>query len=1027
MIKYIFNKRRGILLITSLLISLGIISLNKLPVKLYPNMRKPWVSIRIPTPGYTAEDFRDEYGDTIENALNSIEDLDIIESTYSSNSTNYRIEYDWNVTNDDALLRAQDAMNSIKSNLPEEMQDYHVDMWRTDTSYLSIAVYSDTKIDQKKLYNEVEPILSQRLTKIPDAESVEILNIEDIKASITLKYDKVLNYGYTVDNVLQAIKNGYKNISLGSFRDRRNQFSLRIKKDINSIFEIENILIGKIGSQDILLKDIADVKIDYGLPRTVFRFNKNRSILIFVVPKIDGNLKRISKDIKKELKEAKKILPDYVKFDFILDPSEFIDTAISNVIRAAIIGSILAFLVIILLIGEMKNALIIFMSIPISVIISFALMNVFGVTINLISLSGMTLAVGMIVDASIVVMENIYRHRFEALKSKSPLNLIEIIGNSVHEVSAAVISSTLTTVCVFLPLSFTSPLTSGLLGDLAKTVVFTLLCSMVIALTIAPLIAYYLFRKKDKTKEKKDLTKDTYFQKLSNKFVNKITKIYIKYLNILLSSKKISINFMLSTFILLFLLFIFIFPRITKEVIASPQSNRISIWFNNYNITDQEELSNEIEPLEDFILTNYQSKVRNVFTRIGDRGRGSMIITLNSVKTAQDVMEELREKYQTDDQWEYEINSWDPASLPLPRFFSLQIRVTGPERSKILALIEEVVDTIKKEDIYRQVFTSPSTTVSNEIVLKPRNEIISEFQNFSISKLSSIIRLFLNGGSAVKMNVDNKSVTVDMEFPENSVTSLDDIKNFLVTYNDKSIPIKHFFDFEQRKGISQIRLDDGIETFNIFAFMKREDPNYKRAIFEETVKKLLKEKVKIPEGYSINFQDTQKIINDSVNSLILAIIFSIILIYIIVGVQFNSLRIPFVILVTIPCGFIGVILSLFIFRSTISLNSMLGTILLGGIVVNNAIIIIDFYLNHSKESHSNKDRLLYVASLRLRPIIITTLTTVLGMLPIAIGFGDASNIIQPLGISVAGGLIVSTFFTLFMVPCILNLMNIKKR
>lgn len=355
MLRYIFNKRRGVLLITALCLALGIISLYKLPVKLYPNMRKPWVGIRIPTPGYTAEDFRDEYGDTIETALNGIEDIDIIESTYSSNSTNYRIEYNWNVTNDEALIRAQDAMNTIKSSLPEEMQDYRVDMWRTDTSYLSIAVYSDKNIDQKKLFDEVEPILSQKLTKIPDAESIEILNIEEIKANITLKYDKVLNYGYTIDNVLQAIRNGYKNISIGSFRDGRNQFSLRIKKDINSIFEIENINIGKIGSQDILLKDIADVKIGYGLPRTVFRFNKNRSILIFIILKIDGNLKKISKDIRKELKEAKKILPDYVKFDFILDPSEFIDTAISNVTNSAILGSILAFLVIILLIGEMKK------------------------------------------------------------------------------------------------------------------------------------------------------------------------------------------------------------------------------------------------------------------------------------------------------------------------------------------------------------------------------------------------------------------------------------------------------------------------------------------------------------------------------------------------------------------------------------------------------------------------------------------------------------------------------------------------
>ncbi|HOV15413.1 MAG TPA: efflux RND transporter permease subunit, partial [Spirochaetota bacterium] len=189
------------------------------------------------------------------------------------------------------------------------------------------------------------------------------------------------------------------------------------------------------------------------------------------------------------------------------------------------------------------------------------------------------------------------------------------------------------------------------------------------------------------------------------------------------------------------------------------------------------------------------------------------------------------------------------------------------------------------------------------------------------------------------------------------------------------------------------------------------------------IKQLVNEKIKVDEGYSIIFMDTQKVINSSVNSLFFAIIFSIVLIYIILGYQFNSLTTPLIILITIPLGIIGVIASLYIFKSTVSLNSMLGTILLGGIVVNNAIILIDFYKNERRNFEKKIDALIYVTKIRFRPIIITTLTTILGMLPIALALGDGSNVLQPLGISVSCGLMVSTIFTLFMIPNILNIVE----
>jgi HAE1 family hydrophobic/amphiphilic exporter-1 len=293
-----------------------------------------------------------------------------------------------------------------------------------------------------------------------------------------------------------------------------------------------------------------------------------------------------------------------------------------------------------------------------------------------------------------------------------------------------------------------------------------------------------------------------------------------------------------------------------------------------------------------------------------------------------------------------------------------------------------------------------------------------------------MLKTLLNGSKIVSLIMDDRIIDVNLNYPDKSVASIEDVQNYPVFMNDKSVPVKHFFDFERAQGVNQIRFDGGVETYNIYAFMKRDTPSYMRTSLENKVRAIVA-KVKLPEGYTVSFMNTQTVVNDAVSSLVIAIIASIVLIYIVLGIEFNSLKIPLIILITIPLGLIGVIGCLYVFKSTISLNSLLGIILLGGTVVSNAIIMIDFYLKKQDATIIGnpkmlQDTIITVAGLRFRPIVITSLTAILGMLPIAFAIGDGANIIQPLGITVSGGLAVSTFFTLFMIPCILNLVKLKK-
>ncbi|MFP4562616.1 MAG: efflux RND transporter permease subunit [Spirochaetia bacterium] len=1022
MMNLIFTRRRGILFLFVLLAAAGAFLVQRLPVKLYPNTRKPMVAVFISHPGYTAEDFHDRYSRTIEERLSGIRDADRIEAEYGNGRTRFIIEFDWEMDGEEARTRVDNAMSAIDSSLPEESRDYRIFHWSSENmGFLAASITSD-EIGTKALYDLVEPVLRPRLSGIEDAESVEIVNVEELNASITLKPLALLGYGLTANQAAQAVRSSYKPVPVGSFQVDREQYNVRIKHGIESIFDIENIVVDTRENQKILLKDIADVTVEYDLPSQLFRSNGSRAVLVFATPRSGGNIRQMSEDVKTAMEDARSNLPEHVRFDFLVDPAVFINRAIRNVVRAALLGAFLAVCIIIILLGELKNTLIIALSIPLSMVFSFILMHLFDVSLNLISLGGMTLSVGMIIDSSIVVMENIHRHRKEVQESGKKAALKEVISESVVEVRGAVIAATLTSIFVFLPLSFTAPLTNALLGDLAKTVIFALSCSLVTALVIIPIIAYYLFQRR---KSPDTLFRESRLSRISDGFMAGISRGYVFLLRRLLRSRAASAVFILFSFALLAGGVIFVTPRIRQEIIAEPKSDKIVLGYMKYDSESKEELLEAVAPIEEDLLTNYPDTIESVFAEITSERRGSFIIALTSSRATDEMQEILNEKYQSSTAWRYFIMPWDPSRLPLPRILDLQIKITGPDKHEILNLMERVSDLIRGEDLYRNVYTDPSTGTSEEIVLYPRLEVMEGFPEYGVSSLASIGRTALHGSSVIEMNEGGELVSVTMSFPEGSIRSEEDLQYFLVPSRGRAVPLKHFFTVKRERGVRNITTLDGQENFNIYAQMNFDTPAHLREEYENRIRELLDENLEIPSGYAMSFENTQELIDDSIRSLLVALGASVLLIFLILAIQFNSLRIPLVVLVTVPLGFIGVIASLFIFDSTISLNSMLGMILLGGIVVNNAILMIDFYFQSLSRFPDKLEAILYAARLRLPPIIITMMTTVLGMLPIALALGDGTNIIQPLGIAVSGGLVVSTLFTLFIVPTILNSMDVR--
>ncbi|ORC31147.1 hypothetical protein B4O97_17185 [Marispirochaeta aestuarii] len=1019
MLRLIFKRQKVLILGFLLLCVLGIILVTELPVQLYPQTQRPRVRVRINYTGYSAVDFSRQYGEDVEAQFLTVEGVSTLEAEYRNDSGDFTLTFDWNTDSDTAKADVEAVMNTIRSLLPEDVRDdYWVRFFTGENAGFLLMGVRAPGISPKALYELIKSNLENQLSQVEDAELVEIVNIEDKEVEVLLNNAALLAYSLSINDVDAAFRRGHLPRPLGSIEDTERDFSVRNLTDINTIYDLENLIIADRGNVAIRLKDVADIRIRYTLPGQALVLDGAPAVRINATPKDGGNIRQMSQDVLEILETAIQdgVLPEDTAFQLYVDPAEYINRSIRNVVSAALLGAGLAMLIVLLTLGELRNTLLIGISIPVTMILSFILMYFFDVSLNLISLGGIALAVGMVIDPSIVVLENIHRHYSETPEIREPRHLMHIIITAVGEVAVPVTASTLTTVLVFLPISFTAPLTNAILGDQASTVIFALAFALLISLSLIPLVAFRLHPLKlsGNTEKPRGLTR------FSLAFMHGLTRGYRGLLSFLIKTRVRAGGLIAGSFVLLALSVSLLLPLIPKEIISSPLSNRIIVFFRSMETEDRVEIVENIVPrLESMVHESLGDAVDRTFAQVSGRFN-ILFIDLVSSGHAEESLAALQRVFVSDNRFYYNVNMWDPAQLPLPRTNDLQLSVHGPEEAVKVNLLEEIRDLVNQSELYGRVFTDPATGVSNQLSLRLRREIIEGFGNLTESSLNTLTGRILRGTASMDFEDGQETITVAAEFPEASLDGIEMLENFLIHTSAGIVPLKHFYDFSRDTAVAGIASEDGEHIFRLYGRMLPGTPAAERVKNEESIRSILREKLALPPGYTLAFDNPQEELDEAIRSLFIALAASVALIYLVLAFQFNSLRLPLVILVTVPLGFIGVVLSLFVFKSSLNLNSLLGTILLAGVVVNNAIIMIDFYLRISSHHESKTDAITIAAGLRFPPIIITMLTTILGMLPLAIGLGEGSNIVQPLGIAVSGGLFISTLFTLFVVPAILS-------
>jgi HAE1 family hydrophobic/amphiphilic exporter-1 len=725
----------------------------------------------------------------------------------------------------------------------------------------------------------------------------------------------------------------------------------------------------------------------------------------------------VANGVKKELEAIKKELPRGIELYQILDQSDFINRSINNVISSAIQGGLLAVIVLYLFLHNFRSTVVIAISIPISIIATFVVMYFSGITINLISLGGLALGIGMLVDSSIVVLENIYYHR------ELGLNSMEAASVGASEVTLAIVASTLTTVAVFLPIVFVKGLAGIVFKEMSLTITFSLMSSLIVAITIVPLLSSRLV-KVTPTEEKKQGFLAKIFEGM-DRFYNSIDEKYGKLLAWALGHRKIVIL----AIVVLLAISVAAVPLVGTEFFPETDEGRISISVEYPVGTKVEKTDELVKSIENVVASipevqMYSSQVgtdtERSFLGAGESGEiASMDVRLVPVserkRSTKDVVEEIRQKIGEVPGAKIEINSASMSSAIAGSSKPVQIAIKGDDFATLENLAEKIKAIVKKVPGTRDVETSIDEG-RPEVRIKVDKDRAS-YYGLDAGQVAQAVRIAINGVEATKYRVAGTEVEVNVQLNELSRKTLEDLEGMtLMSPSGVSVPLRNIAKFTITEGPNVINRVDQERVVYVTADI------YRRSLGEVTNDiKLALSSINLPEGYSISFEGQNKEMTESFGDLFQALLLAVFLVYAVMAAQFESLLHPFTIMFAIPFCTTGVVFGLLISRRAFSVPAFIGVIMLAGIAVNNAIVLVDYINQLRAKGKTVREAIVEAGPRRLRPIMMTTLTTVLGILPLALGIGEGSEIQAPLAVTVLGGLSVSTLLTLVVVPVLYSI------
>ncbi|WP_416487861.1 efflux RND transporter permease subunit [Brachyspira hyodysenteriae] len=991
---------------------LGFVSLSKLAVDFLPDMELPYITVSTEYENAGPEEVEKSVTRIVENAVATVSDINTITSTSEEGKSSVFIEFNWGTDLAVATADVREAIDGIKNSLPDDADSPTVLKFSTDmTPIMEIAFFGTDNLGA--LYTLID---NQILNKIEQASGVARAEIRG-GLKTEMKVDLVLNrlhaYGIDINSIVSLLSSENQNLSGGDTYEGVYKYTLRTMGEFTTPEDIENTVVAlKTNDTPIKLKDIGRVYQGYSDDSEIVKINGMPAISVSVNKESGGNSVNVSKAVKRQL--ANLNLPEGVEYEILFNSADNVNEAINGVLDTAWQGGLFAVIILMLYLWNVKTVSIIAVSIPISIIITFTLMYFMGITLNIISLSGLVLGIGMMVDNSIVVLENIFYYRNNGYgKYSSAIN-----GTST--VALAISASTLTTIAVFLPFLFVEGQTGQLFRDLCITVTVSMIGSLFVALTIVPMLGARLVT----NKKTKFLIPIENF--VNDKFHSKINNLYSNLLSYCIKNKKkVFISSLSVVFVIIALGLIFI----GKEGFPTSDEGQFKIEVKMPVGTKSEQTQAFITRME----SNIQDAIGEDFDRMQSR------VKSGSEENAAEIRVQLREKSEgrklsVDEYIEITRNALVsyPAQINISAITTsaiggggrdggtggqeIEIELVGDDLDKSTEIANNIINAISSiEGIREPRLTRDDSNPELKIYV---NREIAAKMGINVNTIANIIKTSFAGTTATTMTPANSDVTdidVNVQLGEPDRLKIDDISRLMIPTTAGIVPISSIATVEKSYGPTEIERKDSTRITTIKASA------YNRALSEimQDVQENISSKVFLPSGFTINYAGDFEDMKEAFLQLIQAFILALVLVYAIMASQFESFIAPFVIALAIPFGFAGSLLALFIGRQTLSVYSGIGFIVLIGIVVNNGIVLIDYMNQLMHEKNINGDEAaLESGPRRLRPVLMTTLTTILGLLPMALSGGSGNEMYQPLSIAILGGLLVSTAFTLIIVPTV---------
>ncbi len=1004
----------------TIVLLLGAVSFSKLSIDLFPEMELPVALVMTNYQGVGPEEIEEQITKPIESVLSSVSDLDTITSTSMTGSSTVMLMLDWGANMDAASLEIRENIDLIRDVLPEEASAPVV--FKADLSMMPIIYLAVNSSDPMQLKQTVDEIIQPRLERVSGVASAYYIGGWEREIQVQVDPVKLNGYGLSINTLTAALGGDNRNVSAGSVQEGRSDLLLRVTGEFQNLDQIRSVVVGSFGGTPVYLSDVAQVVDGQKKTTQIGRVNGQPGMLLMINKQSGGNTVAAAEEVRAELEKLERELPS-IDFQIVMDQSEYISTSIKNLTNHAIIGGILAILMVLIFLRNFRSTLIISTSIPLSIIGAFVLLYFDNMTINVITLGGLALGVGLIVDDSIVVLENIVRH------NEAGLDPLTASRQATDEVGSAVIASSLTVVAVFVPFIFASGMAAQLFTPMALTISFCILASLLVAITVVPLLASRWLKAHEVGQKEKATASAAKTQGVSRlysaseRWFKKLDENYRLLLQAALRHRKLTIIVVVITFVITMCAV----PLVGMEFMPSEDQGFVTVDVQMPKGTSLNETNRVITDIERMIEDN--PTIDSITCLIGSGGsmiegsssdRGQLIVQLVDKAERDITSDELATQLdvQLKDIPGVDLNVSAMEQGMGTSAAPIVINISGDDLDVLTQLGDQVAAVVEHVPGTREVASSMEEGRPELHVVLNRDRLA--MYGLNLAEVSSAVRTAIDGTVATRYRVGGDEVDIRVQVHQSDAeVSQSELSGLSITTPAGTLlPLSQVAELKQEQGPNSIAREDQARIVTVTSQLAGRDLG---SVTEDIQRDVAK--IDMPSGYLVEYGGEQEQMADTFGTLLLVLVLAIIMVYLVMVAQFESLMYPFVIMFSVPVTLTGVVFSLLITGRTFSVVAFIGVIMLVGIVVKNAIVLVDYVNILRRRGLERNEAIIQAGPTRLRPILMTALCTSIAMLPMALGIGEGSESQAPLATVVVGGLLFSTLVTLVLVPVGYTLMD----